>query len=125
MERAVDAVTRAVRGEVTLRAAATARPGHTYDGGEGTREDGPGSTHRMPKGVLCPITGEPMNDPVMSPAGHSYERRAVAAWLEGYAREPLTGQPCRETDLRSNLALRAVIVWLRERGVIVEAASGG
>ena len=35
-------------------------------------------------------------------------------------REPLTGQPCRETDLRANVALRSVIVWMREQGIIAD-----
>ena len=72
-----------------------------------------------PAGVMCPITARPMNDPVTSPSGNTYDRRAITAWLKGYGREPLTGLPCRETDLRSNPALRSVIVWMREQGVII------
>jgi len=39
----------------------------------------------------CPITGQPMKDPVVAADGHTYERIAIARWLETSDKSPLTG----------------------------------
>lgn len=58
-------------------------------------------------------------------AGHTYDRRAIASWLQYIGREPLGGLPCREADLRANASLRAVIVWMREQGIIADDDDDG
>ena len=61
---------------------------------------------------------------ITRPWALQYDRRAITTWLKGYGREPLTGQPLRETDLRANAALRSVIVWMREQGIIADDDDG-
>ena len=46
-----------------------------------------------------------MRDPVMCADGHSYERTAIATWLQGYATSPCTNLRLRHIDLVPNIAL--------------------
>ena len=41
--------------------------------------------------ILCPITGMPMNDPVVAADGHTYERTAIERWIQDHDTSPLTG----------------------------------
>lgn len=60
--------------------------------------------------LLCPISLQPMRDPVTSPAGISYDRRAIERWLAaGHATCPVTGQPLALADLTPNHTLRRLI----------------
>ena len=46
----------------------------------------------IPAGYLCPITLDPMEDPVMAADGHSYERSEINAWFaRGHNTSPKTG----------------------------------
>jgi hypothetical protein len=59
---------------------------------------------------LCPITQATMTDPVSDNDGITYERAAILEWLSrGSATSPVTRRPLVPTDLRPNLALRALI----------------
>lgn len=49
-----------------------------------------GSAHYLPS-MLCCITHEPFNDPVMAEDGHCYERDAIVQWLAQKASSPKTG----------------------------------
>jgi len=63
---------------------------------------------------LCPITGEPMKDPVVGEDGHSYERGAIRRWFKQCDRErkartsPMTGE-VMGGDLVPNVTLRAMM----------------
>jgi len=65
--------------------------------------------------VVCPITHEPMVDPVSTADGNTYERRAIEEWLlKGAKNEcgvpisPLTGEPLKDSTLRPNFLARAL-----------------
>jgi len=60
--------------------------------------------------VVCPITHEPMVDPVSAADGQTYERRAIEEWLaKGKVPiSPLTGEPLKDTTLRPNYLAREV-----------------
>lgn len=61
---------------------------------------------------LCYISFEVMVDPVITPSGHSYERAAIEAWLEGQAVDPITMAPLNKEQLIPNIGLRqAIEVW--------------
>jgi hypothetical protein len=47
-------------------------------------------------------------------AGHSYERRAIEAWLKSNQTSPITGQILPSLDLVPNFALRNCIHELRQ-----------
>jgi hypothetical protein len=53
----------------------------------------------------CPITGEPMRDPVVAADGHTYERKAIARWLKSSDKSPLTGSVLTHKNLVSNYML--------------------
>ena len=53
----------------------------------------------------CPITGTPMIHPVVAADGHTYERSAIARWLETSDRSPLTGQRMAHFNLAPNYLL--------------------
>lgn len=65
---------------------------------EETRDPLPG----MP---CCPITGEPMLDPVVAADGHTYERAAIARWLQASDKSPLTGGILAHKELVPNYML--------------------
>ncbi|KAL7544782.1 hypothetical protein ACHAWF_008148 [Thalassiosira exigua] len=53
----------------------------------------------------CPITGQPMSDPVVAADGHTYEREAIARWLRESDRSPLTGETLAHAELVPNYLL--------------------
>ena len=60
-----------------------------------------------PEEVVCPITCEIMLDPVVAADGHSYERRAIEAWLRtGRTTSPNTGAELEDRTLKPNHSLR-------------------
>jgi len=61
---------------------------------------------------LCPITQEPMRDPVVLQGdGQSYERSAIEKWLRKKKTSPSTGAELseREQELTTNYALKGII----------------
>jgi small GTP-binding protein len=63
----------------------------------------------LPVELCCPITKYLMNDPVVMPDGHTYERGALVQWLERNPVSPITRQPMGIGDIRPNHALKGVI----------------
>ena len=70
-------------------------------------------TQALSELALCPITHEPMVDPVMTADGQTYERKAIEEWLQRSTGEdgcvptsPLTGEPLKDTTLRPNYLAR-------------------
>jgi hypothetical protein len=64
-----------------------------------------------PHHFVCPISLQPMQDPVTAPTGISYDRRAIERWLaDGHATCPVTGQPLALADLTPNHTLRRLIL---------------
>ena len=50
-----------------------------------------GGTDEVPS-FICPLTLEPMSDPVTAADGHSYERISIEKWLKKSNISPLTGK---------------------------------
>jgi ankyrin repeat protein len=67
--------------------------------------------HReIPDAYVCPISLEPMEDPVLAADGHSYERREIARHFDlGRRTSPMTGAPLPHTQLMPNHALKKAI----------------
>jgi len=63
----------------------------------------------IPEHFCCPITLSLMNDPVIAPSGHSYEREAILGHLSKHTTDPLTNGPLSIADLRPNRALKDAI----------------
>ena len=63
-------------------------------------------SHPVPDEFVCPITHEPMADPVVASDGHSYEHHAIRkVMLEGNNRSPLT-RDVLQPDVYPNWALK-------------------
>ena len=63
------------------------------------------TTAALPNMPSCPITGEPMQDPVVAADGHTYERSAIARWLKTSDKSPLTGSLLSHKNLVPNYML--------------------
>jgi U-box domain/C2 domain len=59
----------------------------------------------LPNMPACPITGEPMRDPVVAADGHTYERSAISRWLLESNKSPLTGAILPHKNLVPNYML--------------------
>ena len=59
-----------------------------------------------PEFLVCPITQEVMDDPVITSDGHTFERSAIEAWLSNNSTNPMTGGEILSKALTPNFALR-------------------
>jgi len=58
----------------------------------------------------CPISYEPMNDPVICADGQTYNRSSIETWFaSGNITSPLTGAPLPHLELIPNIVLRNII----------------
>jgi len=67
-----------------------------------------------PHDFYCPITGDLMNDPVIDPDGHSYERASIIKWLDNKKISPLTRKQLFVKDLKPNIALKNSILEIKD-----------
>uniref|UniRef100_A0A7S1ZFJ4 U-box domain-containing protein n=1 Tax=Ditylum brightwellii TaxID=49249 RepID=A0A7S1ZFJ4_9STRA len=77
---------------------------------ESTEEDE--VTVEIPNDLVCPITGDLMQDPVVAADGYTYERNAIAKWYRRFPlcnnpRSPTTNQPVRSRTLFPNYTVRS------------------
>jgi hypothetical protein len=63
----------------------------------------------MPAEFICPITAELMHDPVVAMDGFSYERQAIAQWLQTHDTSPCTNAVMPARTLIPNTTLRNFI----------------
>ena len=70
----------------------------------------------IPDHLVDMITFEPMHDPVITKNGHSYERATIYEHLKRSATDPLTRDPLKIEDLRSNYGLKAACDEFWESG---------
>jgi hypothetical protein len=68
-----------------------------------------------PDEFLCPISYELMEDPVITPAGITYEREVAEDWIGKHHTEPTLRDkmPMEIKDLVPNLGLKAAIEWYK------------
>ena len=64
----------------------------------------------MPDEYVCPITAEIMSDPVCLSDGFTYERAAIAQWLEGHDTSPRTGATLETKMLFPCTSLLRIII---------------
>ena len=64
----------------------------------------------IPQELMCPITQDFMNDPVVAADGYSYERQAIVKWIEnGKTTSPMTNEPLTNLTLIPNRTLGLLI----------------
>lgn len=60
--------------------------------------------------LICPITQEIMENPVIAADGHCYEKNALIQWLaKGKETSPLTGVKLENTQYIENYHLKSMI----------------
>ena len=86
------------------------------------RKESPFSSQGVPERFICPLTLEIMEHPLMTIAGHSFERSAIFGWLQRNDTHPLTREPLGPRDLVNNGALKMEITaWKAKHGYIPES----
>eukprot|EP00164_Ancoracysta_twista_P005355 GFYU01007324.1.p1 GENE.GFYU01007324.1~~GFYU01007324.1.p1 ORF type:complete len:447 (+),score=75.30 GFYU01007324.1:52-1392(+) len=83
-----------------------------HGGGSGAT---PSAPPEPPHAFTCPISLQRMDDPVVTPAGHSFDRSSIVEYVRRSHCDPFTRQPLSEQDLIPNRALRDAIREWDER----------
>lgn len=78
----------------------------------------------LPNMPCCPITGEPMADPVVAADGHTYERSAIARWLTTSNKSPMTGSILGHKELVPNYGLMSSVQEAATRAAIAGGQPG-
>ena len=63
----------------------------------------------MPAEIECSITQDVIVDPVFAADGHTYERRAIEAWLAKDDASPLTGEVLQHKMLTPSRIARSFV----------------
>lgn len=71
-----------------------------------SEEEPPNLEEMVSRHLLCPISQCIMEQPVVAPTGHTYDRKSIVAWLARRSVDPLTGWPMSANTLFPNRALR-------------------
>ena len=72
-------------------------------------------TPEIPKDWICPISSEPMRDPVTCSDGFTYERALIEAWFSNHDTSPMTGERLTSKECFPCHALRNTIRdWLEQ-----------
>mmetsp|Transcript_22205 Transcript_22205/g.43198 ORF Transcript_22205/g.43198 Transcript_22205/m.43198 type:complete len:543 (-) Transcript_22205:161-1789(-) len=80
------------------------------DGGDSRSNGGDEEEEEPPDELVCPISGQIFEDPVITDDGHTYERALIEDWFRrGTRNSPLTNKPLPSTTLRPNIVLRGII----------------
>ena len=58
------------------------------------------------KHFVCPITGELMNDPVVTPSMHRFERKAIEDWVRRNGTCPISREPLSLQQLKPDFAVK-------------------
>ena len=66
---------------------------------------------KLPEEVVCPITQVIMSDPVIAADSVTYERAAIADWLEQKDTSPVTGALLAHKTLTPNSAVKKITEW--------------
>ena len=86
----------------------------------------PDNLDDAPAEFLCPIAHVVMTDPVIGPAGVSYERSALKQWLRQRKTDPSTQGELEMEDVYVNLNLRSMIAaWAQAQGERQADGMGG
>ncbi|KAK9830395.1 hypothetical protein WJX72_011520 [[Myrmecia] bisecta] len=59
--------------------------------------------------ICCPISQEPMRDPVICADGHTYERLSIEQWLAKHDTSPMTNEVLPTKQLIPNMAVRQLV----------------
>jgi hypothetical protein len=63
----------------------------------------------VPDEYCCPMNGDWMSDPVVTPHGESYERVAIEKWITDHGTDPFTREPLALSQLYPNRKLKLAV----------------
>ena len=69
------------------------------------------------EGLCCPLSLEPMTDPVIAADGHTYERIHIHQWLSKHNTSPMTNEVLENKTLIPNHVLKALVAKHAESGL--------
>ncbi|GAB4813032.1 hypothetical protein N2152v2_000078 [Parachlorella kessleri] len=79
------------------------------------RQESAVASPTLPAVLVCALTGQRLTDPVIAADGYTYERQALAAWLQrGSSRSPVTGRAMASGMVRPNFAVRELLLALED-----------
>lgn len=58
--------------------------------------------------IVCPITYEVFEDPVVASDGHTYEKAAILEWVKNKGTSPLTGAPLEKMTFYPNQSIKSL-----------------
>jgi hypothetical protein len=65
--------------------------------------------------LICPITLELFNDPVIAEDGNTYEREAITAWIIQHRTSPITKKSLSIDRLTPNRALKDTVEAFKQQ----------
>ena len=63
----------------------------------------------IPQDFECPISLEPMKEPVVASDGHCYEKKYIKQWTEKNDTSPMTGEKLQHKFFYDNISLKKII----------------
>lgn len=66
-----------------------------------------------PDHLLCRISLDLMQNPVVTPSGYTYDRVNIEQWVEEHASDPMTRQPLTSDQLYPNRAIHEAIMYYK------------
>ena len=63
-----------------------------------------------PPALVCSITNQLFDNPVMTPEGNKYERHAILQHIENTHTDPISNTPLRSSDLIPNHAIADAVL---------------
>ena len=69
--------------------------------------------------LKCPLTGKLFEDPVSTPYGHTYERRALLEYMKHNGNlDPKAKKPLRRDQLTSQKVIKALVEKFRKANLL-------
>lgn len=65
--------------------------------------------------ILCPLTQQILEDPVIASDGHTYERKAITEWLKKSKKSPIENNVLDNGNLIANNAIKKLVAEWREK----------
>lgn len=78
-----------------------------------------------PDALCCPITGQVMLQPVVTPCGKTFEYDAVRRWIRQHGKDPHSNQPLGLNQLYPNLVVRDMVERWLQTGELADSTTAG
>jgi hypothetical protein len=72
------------------------------------------STHTR-QYLICPITLELFNDPVIAQDGNTYERKAISEWISQHGKSPITTKSISINHLTPNDVIKDAVQAFKQQ----------